>query len=169
MKTSILLFLLLVSLQGFTQHLIISVQNAGTQQYAVNTLRKLDFSADTVHLHLTNGQTVKWAKQAIRSMYFDQDPSQAKNRWAANAGIKVFPQPNQGNFKVEWQAFIPERVSFEVTNLQGRIVHAEDHFAEGFGTQSKHIQMPANVPDGTYLLKLHTSKGSLFSKLVIQK
>lgn len=80
---------------------------------------------------------------------------------ARQPGIQVFPNPNNGQFKVRWEAAGP--VLLEVRDLAGRLMHAQAHAA----AQATDLDL-GSQPAGVYLLELKTPDGSARAKVLVK-
>jgi hypothetical protein len=71
--------------------------------------------------------------------------------------VKLYPNPNQGNFTIK----IPNNLSFtyKIYNLQGQLLQT------GFKTQTENITV--NYPKGLYIVEVTVNNASSLHKLII--
>lgn len=81
----------------------------------------------------------------------------------ANISMKLYPNPNAGNFNIELGHFKTQQVSVRLRDMLGRIVYQEEKMAEPM--------MQISLPDGSgnYLLEVTTSQGVLRAPVLIVK
>lgn len=79
------------------------------------------------------------------------------------AGISIAPNPASGKFKVE---FAEKEFTHKITvsNNLGQIVYTLSTEA---GTESKEIELPKNISEGTYFIWIENEKGKYSSKLLL--
>jgi hypothetical protein len=79
-------------------------------------------------------------------------------------GMKVFPNPSDGNFRVEIQDYKPGNYSFELFGLRGEKISQINNISESaFDVDTK------NIADGIFLAVLKNEKGIVeMEKLFIQ-
>jgi hypothetical protein len=75
--------------------------------------------------------------------------------------IQVFPNPNNGQFKVRWEA--TGDVVLEVRDLAGRLVQVQSHT----NLQSTTLDI-SQQPKGVYLLEVKTESGVARSKVILK-
>jgi hypothetical protein len=78
----------------------------------------------------------------------------------------TFPNPNDGNFTVEWYSPSSQSCDVSVMNLLGEIVMADKKGAHS-GWNSWSFSMK-NVDPGTYMLVIHSSDGFKKSKFAVE-
>lgn len=67
--------------------------------------------------------------------------------------LKLFPNPNKGSFKLEYQVNRPQQVSYQLFNLSGQVVWEAKFMEEGEVT--RRIDIARNLPAGMYTLLLN--------------
>jgi hypothetical protein len=80
-------------------------------------------------------------------------------------GFKVYPNPNNGEFKISGSLKLTSEVSIVITDLQGRVV-LED--AVNGNVLDKSINLE-NVSKGIYLVKITSNSGSITEKISVSK
>ena len=83
--------------------------------------------------------------------------------------IKVGPNPvSDGFFFVHFQNPNLEEVQLNLFDISGKLCLQKD-LQSVFQTTSRQIPVPANLPDGYYLVEINTHKGRLRQKLILQR
>ncbi len=79
--------------------------------------------------------------------------------------VKVYPNPNQGRFRIEADLTGTVPVQVEITDLQGKIIYRKD-----FGVRSGRFEEPFEIdqPSGIYLIRLQTDGQTAVKKFVIE-
>lgn len=78
-------------------------------------------------------------------------------------GVCIFPNPSNGEIKLNFQEEMLN-VRLEVTDLSGKLMHSEKQAQIGLGMKSVDI---SDIPNGMYLLTIHSETGFFSYKLVI--
>lgn len=84
----------------------------------------------------------------------------------ANAGINIFPNPNNGEFTLQIANAIHGNALITIANTTGEVIYTRKIQIKG-DLHSENISL-ANSGSGIYLLKVETSNGTTIQKLVIR-
>jgi len=102
------------------------------------------------------------------SVYFDGsaqfDPSSI-NEINQNTDIKVFPNPNHGDFSFQDNSILKEPYEFSIYNVLGQIVNKHKFNPSAFDARKIHV---SGLNPGTYFISIVSEKRRLFSKFLIQ-
>ncbi len=92
-----------------------------------------------------------------------------KNNSTINSSIKVYPNPNNGEFNVTLNGIEPGSREIEVLiyNTLGQIIF-KNNYENTNGEINKKIRIE-DLPDGAYILRLNNGSHSNTSRLIIQK
>jgi hypothetical protein len=82
----------------------------------------------------------------------------------AAASINFFPNPNNGQFKLQIENVTARNSSLEIVNIQGQVVYNENLIVNG--SLSKDINL--NVEKGIYFVRLINKNGVKIEKLIIE-
>lgn len=82
-------------------------------------------------------------------------------------GISVYPNPNQGEFVIEFGALERKSLRISLYNTLGQEVYQEQLAAVYAGYRHT-LQVP-HVPAGVYVLKLHSAQGSASRRILIHR
>jgi hypothetical protein len=174
MKNLILLFFravfILSGIPCIAQSLLVNTGESGVLSYSLNNLRKVTFSADSMHLHLSTSQMESLAKSDILSMYFEAEPLSASSKSSINkSNLKIYPIPNEGAFTLEYSALETGVVTWELMDLRGLLVYNSSFMVDHLGDQLQKINLPDIVSNGLYLIRLRSTNTEVFSKIFIQQ
>ena len=77
----------------------------------------------------------------------------------------IYPNPNQGNFKIELNSLIPQNISIVITNSLGIQVYSENDITFN-GKLLKTIDLN-NVPSGVYFISILNAGKSVVQKFLV--
>jgi hypothetical protein len=106
----------------------------------------------------------------IRQFTTENDPTCIPPpKLAAKGGgdLKVYPNPNNGNFMIELQSKVSGKGLIQALDINGKAVYAENIDIEE-GTQVFHIQLPASTVPGIYTLHLIYGSQNNWMKLLVE-
>ena len=89
------------------------------------------------------------------------------NELAARFEVRVFPNPNSGEFVLQIDGFSAETVQLEIINSTGEVVHHGGNMV--IDGRSNHSVSVEKLPAGQYFLRLSNEKGMILERLIIQK
>jgi hypothetical protein len=76
----------------------------------------------------------------------------------------IYPNPNNGNFTVQFDNLLNENVNFEIFNIVGQLVYKKNLI-----NATKHEVNLKEFSNGVYSIKITTTHSSISRKLIIQK
>jgi len=84
-------------------------------------------------------------------------------------GFTIYPNPNNGSFKTEFELNEKENVSIQLIDLLGKVYYESNYKNLNSGFHQLDINLPADLTTGIYFVRMSNSKGSKTTKLVIEK
>ncbi len=78
-----------------------------------------------------------------------------------NKSITLSPNPNTGQFWIEWEGADTDRVQIEIVDFTGKQVYQNNDFIPTQQAQLIHLE---NAPTGIYMVNFYTNKGLTASK-----
>ena len=130
-----------------------------------------DYTTD-INNFVTNGQIVPASGKSIVVSYdgigqttVTASPTASVEDLNANNYFKIYPNPTDGVINLTPNEVNFEEFSISVFDVTGKKVH-ETEGANNFDTTS--INLGDKLNSGMYILKIETSKGELYSKIVIK-
>jgi hypothetical protein len=84
-----------------------------------------------------------------------------------NTYIQVYPNPNNGEFFVEFSELSLEDVRIKMSSLDGKVV-AYEELGQVNGVRTHKMSLPANLAKGVYILNVTSNKGTLSKRLMIE-
>ena len=84
--------------------------------------------------------------------------------------LKLFPNPNKGEFNIKGSVTSNENVSVtvEITNMLGQVVLSNQIDAKG-GNVNEHIVLGNNLVNGMYLITIRSGSQSSVMHMVIEQ
>jgi hypothetical protein len=84
--------------------------------------------------------------------------------------IKLIPNPNKGAFSLKGTLGVQadEDVHIEITDMLGQVVYSKSVVARN-GQLDEHIDLSSSLPNGMYMLNMHTSVGNKIFHMVIEQ
>jgi PKD repeat protein len=80
----------------------------------------------------------------------------------------VYPNPNQGSFKAEFELIEKENVNIQLMDLLGKTIHELKYEELNSGFHQLDINLPTDLTKGIYFLRITNSKGNKTTKLIIE-
>lgn len=80
--------------------------------------------------------------------------------------LKLYPNPNEGNFNLEFNANMNSSVSFSITDITGKLVHTET-FTSVRGTNVVNLNVN-ELQKGFYLLKMNDTVAEINKSFIIR-
>jgi len=82
------------------------------------------------------------------------------------ANLNLFPNPNEGNFTLEFSANVYSTISITITDITGKIVHTEN-VSSVRGNNRLNLNV-SNLQKGFYLLKTNDNAGEINKSFIIR-
>ncbi len=120
----------------------------------------LNASPDFTRRHYWVITTKEWCAQKT---YFNAPLGITNVNDAVASGLQVFPNPNEGTFKIQTEGSIGEDARIVVTDLAGAVVF------ESTAKVGASMEVQLNQPDGVYMISMVTQTGRVTTKVVLQK
>lgn len=84
----------------------------------------------------------------------------------SDSGFSVYPNPNNGEFRVEFELMQPKQITISLYNGTGQVIARESW--NGLAGEYKKNYNLNDLPSGVYLLQLNTGDEQLTKKVIIQ-
>ena len=86
-----------------------------------------------------------------------------------NGQIKIFPNPTNGDISIEFKAENTSKVDLHLIDISGKMVSNQKHNV--IPNQKNTLTIPlksANLPTGTYFIKIINGKQEFYEKIIFQ-
>ncbi|MCB0844929.1 MAG: T9SS type A sorting domain-containing protein, partial [Bacteroidetes bacterium] len=80
--------------------------------------------------------------------------------------VKIYPNPNQGIFEVNFDRLDLEDVTIQVYSMEGRRVYSQE-IGTIRGLYSHQVNLPENIAKGVYMLHINTAKANLRKRFLL--
>lgn len=161
------LALLLCSFNLDAQSIFFNYTDGSASAYALQDVRRIDFSGETMNLHLNDGTVYSWNIGSVGYFEYETDTPLKIEDWLSKANecqVKVFPNPANGEQTVALMLPLDEQLQLQVLDATGKVAmernlgklsKGEHTFALGF-----------NGAAGQYTLVLRNTRYSVSKKLI---
>ena len=124
---------------------------------------------DTIRCNVTSGQLCQASGSEKVYMHVTSGGTAVLPVWGAEV-LTVIPNPNKGEFVVKGTLGVTgdEEVSLQLTNMIGQVVYNSKVVARD-GNLDEHIKLGSTLPNGVYLLSVHSESVSRVFHLVIEQ
>lgn len=166
---SLLLLTALISGSAAGQNSIFFNNANGTQStYALANVRKLNFTAEALNLHLTDGTVYSWNLNTISYYKYKNESTtgidgllEQANEW----NVSIFPNPASGIQSLKMNLPKPSAFTLTLMDATGRCVHQQNLGKLEKGEQLIPLDLSA-YPAGFFTLLLQSEHFSITKKLV---
>lgn len=171
MKKLNLLLLLCIGMflgtAGFAQSIYFNYTSGSNASYALQDVRRIDFTGVMMNLHLNDGTVYSWNITSVD--YYEYEPNIPTNidDWLKKVNdrqVKVFPNPASGEQTLALLLPNEEQLQMRVHDAAGKVVLERDL---GRLSKGEHIfPIGLNEAVGNYTLLLYNANYSVTKKLI---
>lgn len=94
--------------------------------------------------------------------------SDVKNSTKKEGTLRIYPNPSNGNFSVNFESKSACQINIKITDLYGKVLYGKNLFHNNQSNINLNIS-DISLPDGTYLINISSEKGNWVQKLSIVK
>lgn len=165
----LLLAFMLMGTLSFAQNIQFNYTDGRNASYNLVDVRKINFDADVMLLHLWDGSVYSWNVSTIGNYEYDETPLNV-NEWinTANAWeVSVFPNPTSTNLNVRFNLPKEDEISIALYDTQGKLI-LEKKMGKIASGEYQEILDLKNLTQGTYVCRI-TGKQNAITKQVIKQ
>ncbi|MEL7534923.1 MAG: PKD domain-containing protein, partial [Bacteroidota bacterium] len=81
--------------------------------------------------------------------------------------VQVYPNPNGGNFDVEFAGINLDKVALKVSNAAGQIIYTRN-IGQIRGNYTQEVSLPSSLATGLYILEVRTPDAVMHKRLIIE-
>ncbi len=85
-----------------------------------------------------------------------------------NNNIALYPNPNNGSFIIKGSGFNNGEINFQVLNVIGQVVYSDALVMQN-GTLNKQIELPQNIANGLYLMRIENGNETNTIHFAVQR
>lgn len=156
----------LVSTESLAQSINFNYTDGSSASYALQDVRRVDFTGVMMNLHLNDGTVYSWNISSVGYYEYDGLPLKIED-WLGKVNerqVKVFPNPASGEQTLALLLPNEEQLQMRVYDALGIIVLERDL---GRLSKGEHIfPIGLNEAVGNYTLLLYNAKFSVSKKLI---
>ncbi len=168
----ILLIISIISIASTkAQKILVNTSSGTSVEYNLKAIDSITFQNNQMIITLYGGTLDSYEMDSIRSYNYTDDNSVGISALESRnvQGLKIYPNPNNGQFSVDYELEKDSRVDIILYNLNGQQVYIQT-FEQVPGKYHEVIDVNnAQINAGIYLIELRTSKERFINKLVLNK
>jgi hypothetical protein len=166
-----ILIISIISIASTKAQKIIVNTNSGTFiEYNLRAIDSITFQNNQMIVTLYGGTVDSYEMDSISSYRYDNTNTSVSELESRNVQeLKIYPNPNNGQFSVDYELVKDSRVDVILYNLNGQQVYIQT-FEQVPGKYHEVIDVNnAQINAGIYLIELRTSKERFINKLILNK
>lgn len=150
------------------QNIYVHTQDQQTHVYQLIDVNSITFNGNVMNLNLITEDTISWNFSQIRYYNYDQwYVSVPEGLVVGEEGLKIFPNPTQEQFTIEYELTAKSDVEVSLIDMQGRLVKQISVASVTPGLhQIKLNATNLNLTPGTFIVRLVAGK-SMFNKILL--
>ena len=164
--------LLLASSTKAQQNLYFKFNDGTTATYTVSEIRNVTFSGNVIVLQKKDGTTINWNASTVGNYRFDATTSVRDAERINNAEVKIYPNPFKGAVRIRFDLPVADKVTVDILDMQGRIIHQWPMVQKKAGTHELLWQSNDSrskvLQSGTYICRIITTKGTVSKTMVVE-
>ena len=149
------------------QSIFFNYTDGASSTYALEDVRKIDFSGDLMNLHLFDGTVYSWNISSVNFYEYQPEVPLLIEDWLGKANdsqVKVFPNPANGEQTVALVLAKEEQMLLQVLDATGKLVMERQLGILSKGEHS--FPLGFNGAAGQYTLVLRNDHFSVSKKLI---
>jgi len=149
------------------QSIFFNYTDGNTSAYALQDVRKIDFSGEMLNLHLNDGTEYSWNISTVGYYEYETDTPLKIEDWLGKANdrqVKIFPNPANGDQTVALVLPKEEQLQLQILDAAGKIVMDRDLGLLNKGEHSFPLGFKGAA--GQYTLVLRNTQYSVSKKLI---
>jgi hypothetical protein len=163
-----IVLLLIGSFQSSTgQSIYFNYTDGVSTTYALQDVRKIDFSGDMMNLHLFDGTVYSWNISAVNFYEYQPEAPIIVEEWLGKANdsqVKVFPNPGNGEQTIALAIAKEQRMLLQLLDANGQLVMERQLGILSKGEHS--FPLAFNGAAGQYTLVLRNDHFSVSKKII---
>jgi len=167
-RTYLLMLLLIISIINTNaQSLFIYFNDGVVNEYTLSSVSKITFSNNNMILHKTDESILTWAISDIRKYNYNITTSIKEEDNLSNIDVLIYPNPSNGNFKIDYQVNQKGSINISIIAADGRLI--KNLFNGNKNTGSYSLNYNSNLVAGNYFVKIQNENNITTKKIIILK
>jgi len=166
--TFLLMILLIISIINTNaQSLFVYFNDGVVNEYPLSSVSKITFSNNNMILHKTDESILTWAISDIRKYNYNITTSIKEEDNLSNIDVLIYPNPSNGNFKIDYQVNQKGSVNISIIAADGRLIKNLFNANKNIGTYF--LNYNSNLAAGNYFVKIQNENNITTKKIIILK
>lgn len=165
-KLIVLIAIGLLSSVGLkAQNLVVTLDNATTETFAVASIQSIKFGFNTMILKELNGTVTTWNIDDITNYAFSLLSSDDDDLIVTSENaLSVYPNPSGGDLSIRFHSIENTTISVEIVGVDGRRLH-EVYSGDHQGLQT--YRFTARLSTGLYYCRVMTDRKMIIKPFVV--
>lgn len=166
--TFLLMILLIISIINTNaQSLFVYFNDGVVNEYPLSSVSKITFSNNNMILHKTDESILTWAISDIRKYNYNISTLVKEEDNLSNIDVLIYPNPSNGNFKIDYQVNQKGSVNISIIAADGRLIKNLFNANKNIGTYF--LNYNSNLAAGNYFVKIQNENNITTKKIIILK
>ncbi len=166
--TFLLMILLIISIINTNaQSLFVYFNDGVVNEYPLSSVSKITFSNNNMILHKTDESILTWAISDIRKYNYNISTLVKEEDKLSNIDVLIYPNPSNGNFKINYQVNQKGSVNISIIAADGRLIKNLFNANKNIGTYF--LNYNSNLAAGNYFVKIQNENNITTKKIIILK
>ncbi len=116
-----------------------------------------------------DGRYLHWSDSIRDEFTIIKDAGTGVNETTNSEIFNIYPNPNNGQFRLEYSLSKKSTVTIDVLDISGRVIYSQTAAAESTGKHNENINLDkANISAGTYFVRLGIEGINRFGKVKVE-
>jgi len=165
MKLILFTFHFFVICFGYSQNLIVSLNNSTVETFPIVNIQSIKFGTNSMILNELDGTVNTWNISDINNYSFDGLSGVEDNIELKKSNFTVFPNPSVGSVNFQYLSNLETLITIEIIDASGKLIEQIYH---GGHSGNKLYKWEANVQDGIYYCRISTENKTISKPLIIK-
>lgn len=161
---SLVVFLLLINFEVFSQNLVVTLLNNTTQSFPISNIKSIKFQSSLMILKENNGTTTSWDITNINNYSFISALGIEDNVFVEKTSLVIFPNPATNLVNIQFDSNLNSTIKIEIIDINGRII---DQIYKGEHQGDQIYKWNSNVQKGVYYCRLMTDYKTITKPIII--
>jgi len=136
--------------------------------YEYFTQDSIDLSTTSANFNFNPGEYRLYTSKRIISHDIFPEGIDGNSYSTGNSSIKIWPNPNNGQFIVSYNSKGNENVTVSIFSIVGQKVYEQKVNESTIGVNTTNINLDSNLSPGIYLVRLQTGRQISIGKIIVR-
>lgn len=160
---------LLIGTTSFAQSIHFNYKDGTSTSYNLEDVRKINFDADVMNLHLWDGSIYAWNVSTIGFYQYDET-SMNVQEWLNHANawdVILFPNPTSNTLNIRYNLPKADQISIALYDMQGKLMLEKRLGKKNSGEHTESIDLN-DLIKGTYVCRISSQQSSITKQIIKQ-